>query len=63
MLDAYARRHECQKIVLRQRAVQRWVTARHGILRGSRPDASTYPLLAALDDQLRLVRVLPCNFF
>ncbi|TQS33334.1 hypothetical protein Golomagni_06326 [Golovinomyces magnicellulatus] len=53
MLDAYARRHACQKIVLRQRAVQRWATARHNVLRGLRPSASSYPVLAVLDDQLR----------
>lgn len=55
MLDAYSRRHEAHKTVLKQRAAQRWISARQNILRGMPPNASTYPVLATLDDQLRLV--------
>ncbi|KAH9892231.1 hypothetical protein F4778DRAFT_784598 [Xylariomycetidae sp. FL2044] len=52
-LDAYARRHEAQKIYLRQAAAQRWVEYRKHILQGRRPNSSHRRQLSACDEQLR----------
>lgn len=51
LLDAYARRHEGQKIYLRQAAAQRWVEYRNQVLQSqsSRQDSQ----LRACDRQLR----------
>jgi len=53
LLDAYARRHESQKIYLRQAAAQRWIGYRDQILQGQRPHAGHSGQLAACDAQLR----------
>ncbi|KAJ2899627.1 uncharacterized protein MKZ38_002942 [Zalerion maritima] len=53
LLDAFARRHEAQKIYLRQAAAQRWVDYRDSILAGSRPRSSHMPQLRIYDQQLR----------
>ncbi|KAK1654146.1 hypothetical protein BDP81DRAFT_78712 [Colletotrichum phormii] len=53
LLDAFSRRHECQKIYLRQAAAQRWVTNRDGILQGARPNSRNQSHLRACDQQLR----------
>ncbi|KAI1380730.1 hypothetical protein F4677DRAFT_196075 [Hypoxylon crocopeplum] len=53
LLDAYARRHEAQKIYLRQAAAQRWVEYRERVLQGHRPSSSHRRQLRACDDQLR----------
>ncbi|PSS27531.1 hypothetical protein M430DRAFT_55038 [Amorphotheca resinae ATCC 22711] len=50
--DAYARRHEAQKIYLRQAAAQRWIDWRDQILQGQRPHAGHSEQLAACDAQL-----------
>lgn len=55
MLDAYSRRHEAQKIYLRQLAAQRWVSWRDQVLQGQRPHAGHTEHLAAVDQQLRVV--------
>ncbi|KAK4138956.1 hypothetical protein BT67DRAFT_431424 [Trichocladium antarcticum] len=52
-LDAYARRHEGQKIYLRQAAAQRWVEWRDQILMGDRPHSGHQAPLEAVDQQLR----------
>lgn len=54
-LDAYARRHEGQKIYLRQAAAQRWIDWRDQVLQGSRPTSKTRSQLEACDYQLRMV--------
>ncbi|VBB76464.1 Putative protein of unknown function [Podospora comata] len=53
LLDAYARRHEGQKIYLRQAAVQRWIEWRDQILMGGRPHSGNQSQLRACDQQLR----------
>ncbi|KAL2269200.1 hypothetical protein VTJ83DRAFT_4046 [Remersonia thermophila] len=53
LLDAYARRHEGQKIYLRQAACQRWIELRNQILQGGRPHAGNEAMLRACDQQLR----------
>ncbi|KAI1389915.1 uncharacterized protein F4822DRAFT_428256 [Hypoxylon trugodes] len=53
LLDAYARRHEAQKIYRRQEAAQRWIENREMILQGQRPDNSHRRALRACDVQLR----------
>ncbi|KAF6821925.1 hypothetical protein CPLU01_12321 [Colletotrichum plurivorum] len=53
LLDSFARRHECQKIYLRQAAAQRWVSNRDDVLQGGRPNARTQAHLMACDQQLR----------
>ncbi|KAL2118646.1 hypothetical protein VTJ04DRAFT_8306 [Mycothermus thermophilus] len=53
LLDAYARRHEGQKIYLRQAAAQRWIEWRDQILQGGRPHAGNQAQLRACDQQLR----------
>ncbi|KAK0116937.1 hypothetical protein ONS96_012782 [Cadophora gregata f. sp. sojae] len=55
MLDAYARRHEAQKIYLRQGAAQRWIGWRDQVLQGERPHTGHTDQLAACDAQLRVV--------
>ena len=55
MLDAYSRRHEAQKIYLRQAAAQRWVGWRDQVLNGERPHSGHTEQLAACDAQLRVV--------
>ena len=57
MLDAYSRRHEGQKIYLRQQAAQRWVGWRDQVLQGQRPHAGHTEQLTACDAQLRVVSV------
>ncbi|KAL7786639.1 hypothetical protein V8C37DRAFT_291478 [Trichoderma ceciliae] len=53
LLDAYARRHEGQKIVLRQAAAQRWIDYRDQVLLGQRPHPGNHAQLQILDNQLR----------
>ncbi|KAL7814074.1 hypothetical protein V8C26DRAFT_430001 [Trichoderma gracile] len=53
LLDAYARRHEAQKILLRQAAAQRWIGYREQVLQGQRPHPGNHAQLQALDNQLR----------
>ncbi|KAL2206105.1 hypothetical protein CC79DRAFT_1369535 [Sarocladium strictum] len=53
LLDAYARRHEGQKIFLRQGAAQRWVELRNQILQGQRPTSKHNSYLRQCDQQLR----------
>ncbi|KAK4113454.1 hypothetical protein N656DRAFT_617885 [Canariomyces notabilis] len=52
-LDAYARRHEGQKIYLRQAAAQRWIEWREQILMGGRPNSDNEAQLRSCDQQLR----------
>ncbi len=61
MLDAYARRHEGQKIYLRQQAAQRWISWRDQVLQGERPHSGHTSQLAACDAQLRVVSA-PLSF-
>ncbi|KAL7623247.1 hypothetical protein AAE478_006928 [Parahypoxylon ruwenzoriense] len=53
LLDAYSRRHEAQKIYLRQAAAQRWIEYREQVLQGQRPSNAHRRQLRACDDQLR----------
>ncbi|KAH7326218.1 hypothetical protein B0I35DRAFT_129145 [Stachybotrys elegans] len=53
LLDAYSRRHEAQKIYLRQGAAQRWVKFREQALQGGRPNSSNRSPLRACDHHLR----------
>ncbi|KAF4981295.1 hypothetical protein FZEAL_2872 [Fusarium zealandicum] len=53
LLDAYARRHEGQKIYLRQAAAQRWVEYRQQVLQGGSPSSRNQSQLRACDRQLR----------
>jgi hypothetical protein len=57
ILDGFSRRHEAQKIWLRQSAVLRWVGWREAVLMGMRPDARHASALAACDVALRAVSV------
>lgn len=59
LLDAYGRRHEAQKIYLRQAAARRWVERRNAIRQRGPPGAGTQAPLRAIDHQLRLVSFLP----
>ncbi|KAK0635947.1 hypothetical protein B0T17DRAFT_587288 [Bombardia bombarda] len=52
-LDAYARRHEGQKIYLRQAAAQRWIEWREQILMGGRPHSGNASQLRGCDQQMR----------
>lgn len=52
-LDAFARRHEGQKIYLRQAAAQRWIEYREQVLAGGRPHKGVSSALRACDQQLR----------
>ncbi|KAK5660059.1 hypothetical protein OQA88_13528 [Cercophora sp. LCS_1] len=52
-LDAYARRHEGQKIYLRQAACQRWIEWRDQILMGGQPHSGNQSQLRVIDQQLR----------
>ncbi|EPE27780.1 hypothetical protein GLAREA_04571 [Glarea lozoyensis ATCC 20868] len=54
MLDAFARRHEAQKIYLRQGAALRWVEWRDSVLAGERPHGGNANQLDACDVQLRV---------
>ncbi|KAG9239663.1 hypothetical protein BJ875DRAFT_86460 [Amylocarpus encephaloides] len=54
MLDSFSRRHEAQKIYLRQAAAQRWVEWRDSILCGGRPHSGNASQLASCDAQLRI---------
>ncbi|PSR98955.1 hypothetical protein BD289DRAFT_361686 [Coniella lustricola] len=54
LLDAFARRHEAQKIYLRQAAAQRWIEYREQILVGGRPNPKNQVLLRQVDNQLRV---------
>lgn len=60
LLDSYARRHEAQKIFLRQGAAQRWVEFRDQVLQGHRPSQKHRNQLRACDHQLRSVSYGPC---
>ncbi|KAH7193613.1 uncharacterized protein B0J16DRAFT_82794 [Fusarium flagelliforme] len=53
LLDAYSRRHEGQKIYLRQAAAQRWVEYRKQVLQGGVPNSRNQSQLQACDRQLR----------
>ncbi|KAM0339989.1 hypothetical protein ACHAPU_010706 [Fusarium lateritium] len=53
LLDAYSRRHEGQKIYLRQAAAQRWVEYRNQVLQGGPPNSRTQSQLQVCDRQLR----------
>ncbi|RYP83569.1 hypothetical protein DL769_001323 [Monosporascus sp. CRB-8-3] len=53
LLDVYARRHQCQKIYLRQAAAQRWVECRNQILGASRPHGGNMAQLRSCDKQLQ----------
>lgn len=59
MLDAFSRRHEGQKIYLRQVAAQHWVEWRDNVLQGQRPHSGHTEQLAACDAQLRVVSFFP----
>ncbi|KND86677.1 hypothetical protein TOPH_08699, partial [Tolypocladium ophioglossoides CBS 100239] len=54
LLDAFSRRHQGQKIYMRQGAAQRWVEFRDHILQGQRPYPAVQPQLQACDHQLRV---------
>lgn len=54
LLDAFSRRHQGQKIYMRQGAAQRWIEYRSQILQGNRPYAGVQPQLQACDQQLRV---------
>ncbi|KAH8820957.1 hypothetical protein F5884DRAFT_816620 [Xylogone sp. PMI_703] len=53
LLDAYARRHEAQKIYLRQVVAQQWIGWRDNVLQGQRPHAGVMDRLNAYDEALR----------
>ncbi|KAI1762892.1 hypothetical protein GGR53DRAFT_398819 [Hypoxylon sp. FL1150] len=53
LLDSYSRRHEGQKIYLRQAAAQRWIEYREAVLQGLRPTSANRRQLRACDEQLR----------
>ncbi|KAH6985725.1 hypothetical protein BGZ61DRAFT_238864 [Ilyonectria robusta] len=53
LLDAYSRRHEGQKIYLRQAAAQRWIEYRMQALTAGRSASKTESQLRACDRQLR----------
>ncbi|KAJ2986677.1 hypothetical protein NUW58_g4911 [Xylaria curta] len=53
LLDAVGRRHEAQKIYLRQAAAQRWVEYREQVLQGQRPNSANRRQLRTCDEQLR----------
>lgn len=55
LLDAFSRRHEAQKIYLRQAAAQRWIEYREEILQGGRPSSGNQAQLRRCDQQLRTV--------
>lgn len=55
LLDGYSRRHEAQKIWLRQSAVMRWIGWRASLLMGVRPDGRHAQGLAGCDQTLRAV--------
>lgn len=57
LLDACSRRHEGQKILLRQQAVQRWIDCRAKVLQGGRPRPELHPHLEALDKKLAAVSI------
>lgn len=59
LLDAYARRHEAQKIYLRQEAAQRWIGWREHTLQGERPHAGHAAGLANCDAALQAVSSIP----
>ena len=61
LLDAYARRHEGQKIYLRQAAANRWIERREQILGGHRPNSGNSSALRANDQQLRAVSAVRCR--
>ena len=58
LLDAYSRRHEAQKIYLRQSAAQRWIGWRDHTLQGQPPQVGHTEQLALCDAQLRVVSSL-----
>src|SRR4051812_3186277 len=55
MLDAYSRRHEAQKIYLRQQAAQRWIGWRDSVLQGQKPHQGHTAQLGQCDSALRVV--------
>jgi hypothetical protein len=54
LLDAYSRRHESQKVYIRQAAARRWIRWRDLVLQGERPQVWHADHLAACDTQLRV---------
>jgi len=58
LLDAYSRRHEAQKIYLRQTAVQSWIGWRESTLNGERPHTGHREGLERCDAALRAVSLL-----
>jgi len=62
LLDAYSRRHEAQKIYLRQTAAQNWIGWRDNVLSGQRPHSGHTAGLAACDASLRAVSHMPTSF-
>ncbi|KAK0755034.1 hypothetical protein B0T18DRAFT_425324 [Schizothecium vesticola] len=52
-LDAFSRRHEAQKIYLRQTAAQRWIQWREQVLMGGQSHSEVNSQLRSLDQQLR----------
>jgi hypothetical protein len=58
LLDSFARRHEAQKICMRQGAAMRWVAWRDSVLMGMRPNVTHVQGLAACDQALRAVSFL-----
>ncbi|ROV98818.1 hypothetical protein VPNG_08420 [Cytospora leucostoma] len=53
LLDAFARRHEAQKIFLRQAAAQRWIEYRAPYVLVGRPNSGNSSPLRRCDQQLR----------
>lgn len=53
LLDAIARRHEAQKIYLRQAAAQRWIEYREQVLQNNSSGSAARQQLRACDEQLR----------
>ncbi|KFY37699.1 hypothetical protein V495_07028 [Pseudogymnoascus sp. VKM F-4514 (FW-929)] len=53
LLDSFSRRHEAQKICMRQSATMRWVAWRDGVLLGMRPDPSHVSALVSCDQALQ----------
>jgi hypothetical protein len=63
LLDAYSRRHEAQKIYLRQAAAQRWIGWRDHVLQGQMPQTEHSEQLVACDAQLRVVSSIKRSSF
>jgi len=63
LLDAYSRRHEAQKIYLRQAAAQNWIGWRESTLNGERPHSGHRAGLEQCDAALRAVSFPPISLF